>query len=109
MSESRIPAVSIGPVLPIRDVVVFPRMVLPLFIGRQKTMRAVQSVMRGDKRIVLVTQRDSKTDDPKPADLYEVGTLASILQMLKLPDGTIKLSDPVTLQMYELAVRTVTG
>ena len=91
MSESRIPAVSIVPVLPIRDVVVFPRMVLPLFIGRQKTMRAVQSVMRGDKRIVLVTQRDSKTDDPKPADLYEVGTLASILQMLKLPDGTIKV------------------
>ena len=59
MSDSRIPAVSVVPVLPIRDVVVFPHMVLPLFIGRQKTMRAVQTVMRGDKRIVLVTQRDS--------------------------------------------------
>ncbi|MBQ9239764.1 MAG: endopeptidase La [Duodenibacillus sp.] len=91
MSDSRIPAVSVVPVLPIRDVVVFPHMVLPLFIGRQKTMRAVQTVMRGDKRIVLVTQRDSKIDDPKPKDLFEVGTIASILQMLKLPDGTIKV------------------
>jgi len=91
MSDSRIPAVSVVPVLPIRDVVVFPHMVLPLFIGRQKTMRAVQTVMRGDKKIVLVTQRDSKIDDPKPKDLFEVGTIASILQMLKLPDGTIKV------------------
>ncbi len=91
MRETKIAAVNVVPVLPIRDVVVYPHMVLPLFIGRQKTMRAVQKVMRGDKKIVLVTQRDSKIDDPKPKDLFEIGTIATILQMLKLPDGTIKV------------------
>ena len=81
----------VAPVLPIRDVVVFPRMVMPLFIGRQKTIRAVQAAMNDNKRIILVTQCDGKTDDPQAKDLYEVGTVATVLQMLKLPDGTLKV------------------
>lgn len=91
MTKTTVPAVFVAPVLPIRDVVVFPRMVLPLFIGRPKTARAVQRAMDDDKRIVLVTQRDGKVDDPKAKDLYKVGTIATLLQMLKLPDGTIKV------------------
>lgn len=91
MTNTTVPAVFVAPVLPIRDVVVFPRMVLPLFIGRPKTARAVQRAMDDDKRIVLVTQRDGKVDDPKAKDLYGMGTVATLLQMLKLPDGTLKV------------------
>jgi ATP-dependent Lon protease len=79
------------PVLPLRDVVVFPHMVIPLFVGRDKSIRALDLAMGADKRILLVAQKSAETDDPGAADLYEVGTLATVLQLLKLPDGTIKV------------------
>jgi len=79
------------PVLPLRDVVVFPSMVIPLFVGREKSIRALDLAMDRDKRILLVAQKSPETDDPVAADLYEVGTLAQVLQLLKLPDGTIKV------------------
>jgi len=79
------------PVLPLRDIVVFPHMVVPLFVGRDKSVRAVEEVMRGDKQILLVTQKNSADDDPSPGDIYDVGVLATVLQLLKLPDGTVKV------------------
>ena len=79
------------PVLPLRDVVVFPHMVIPLFVGRDKSMQALERAMEADKRILLVAQKSAETDDPVAADLYAVGTLAQVLQLLKLPDGTIKV------------------
>ena len=79
------------PVLPLRDVVVFPHMVIPLFVGRDKSMRALEQAMEADKRILLLAQKSAETDDPAAADLYPVGTLAQVLQLLKLPDGTIKV------------------
>src|SRR3970282_2763609 len=79
------------PVLPLRDVVVFPHMVIPLFVGRDKSIRALDMAMESDKRILLVAQKTAETDDPGADDLYEVGTLAQVLQLLKLPDGTIKV------------------
>ena len=79
------------PVLPLRDVVVFPGMVIPLFVGREKSIKALDIAMDLDKRILLVAQKSPETDDPAAADLYEVGTLAQVLQLLKLPDGTIKV------------------
>ncbi|BFM20773.1 endopeptidase La [Gilvimarinus japonicus] len=79
------------PLLPLRDVVVYPHMVIPLFVGRQKSIEALESAMRADKQIVLVAQKSPTDDDPTPSDLYQVGTLATILQLLKLPDGTVKV------------------
>ena len=79
------------PVLPLRDVVVFPSMVIPLFVGREKSIRALDQAMDRDKRILLVAQKSPETDDPVAADLYEVGTLAQVLQLLKLPDGTVRV------------------
>jgi len=79
------------PVLPLRDVVVFPHMVIPLFVGRDKSMHALEKAMEADKRILLLAQKSAETDDPQEADLYQVGTLAQVLQLLKLPDGTIKV------------------
>ncbi|WP_166210549.1 endopeptidase La [Lysobacter telluris] len=79
------------PVLPLRDVVVFPHMVIPLFVGRDKSIRALELAMESDKRILLVAQKSAETDDPAAGDLYEIGTLAHVLQLLKLPDGTIKV------------------
>jgi len=79
------------PVLPLRDVVVFPHMVIPLFVGRDKSIRALDQAMESDKRILLVAQKSAETDDPAAEDLYEIGTLAQVLQLLKLPDGTIKV------------------
>jgi ATP-dependent Lon protease len=79
------------PVLPLRDVVVFPHMVIPLFVGRDKSIRALELAMESDKRILLVAQKSAETDDPGAADLYAIGTLAHVLQLLKLPDGTIKV------------------
>jgi ATP-dependent Lon protease len=79
------------PLLPLRDVVVYPHMVVPLFVGREKSIIALESAMEGEKQIILVAQRDHLEDDPGVADVYEVGTLATILQMLKLPDGTLKV------------------
>ncbi|SFK76856.1 endopeptidase La [Lysobacter sp. cf310] len=79
------------PVLPLRDVVVFPHMVIPLFVGRDKSIRALDLAMESDKRILLVAQKSAETDDPGAEDLYSIGTLAHVLQLLKLPDGTIKV------------------
>ena len=79
------------PVLPLRDVVVYPHMVIPLFVGRERSIVALDRAMNADKRILLVAQKKAELDDPQPADLYEVGTLATILQLLKLPDGTVKI------------------
>jgi ATP-dependent Lon protease len=79
------------PILPLRDVVVYPHMVIPLFVGRERSMKALESAMEGDKQILLISQRAPEIDDPKPDELYDVGTQATVLQLLKLPDGTIKL------------------
>ncbi|WOI10629.1 endopeptidase La [Thalassospira lucentensis] len=81
----------IYPVLPLRDIVVFPHMIVPLFVGREKSVRALEDVMREDKQILLVTQKDAGLDDPSVDDLYEIGTVATVLQLLKLPDGTVKV------------------
>ncbi len=80
-----------APVLPLRDVVVFPHMAIPLFVGREKSIRALEVAMESDKRILLVAQRAADVDDPGEKELYKIGTLASILQLLKLPDGTVKV------------------
>jgi ATP-dependent Lon protease len=79
------------PVLPLRDIVVFPHMIVPLFVGREKSVRALEAVMRDDKHILLVAQKNAAQDDPKNTDLYEVGTVSTVLQLLKLPDGTVKV------------------
>jgi ATP-dependent Lon protease len=79
------------PVLPLRDVVVYPHMVIPLFVGREKSIVALDLAMKADKRILLVAQKQADVDDPKADDLYRVGTIATILQLLKLPDGTVKV------------------
>jgi len=79
------------PVLPLRDIVVFPHMVVPLFVGRDKSVRALEEVMRGDKQILLATQKNSTDDDPAPEAIYDIGVVASVLQLLKLPDGTVKV------------------
>ncbi|CAO3352435.1 endopeptidase La [Azospirillum sp. A26] len=79
------------PVLPLRDIVVFPHMIVPLFVGREKSVRALEDVMKDDKQILLVTQKNAAQDDPTPADIYSVGTVGTVLQLLKLPDGTVKV------------------
>ncbi|MBK8771891.1 MAG: endopeptidase La [Rhizobiales bacterium] len=79
------------PVLPLRDIVVFPHMIVPLFVGREKSIKALEEVMREEKRIVLVAQRNPADDDPAQDAIYEVGTLAQVMQLLKLPDGTVKV------------------
>jgi ATP-dependent Lon protease len=79
------------PLLPLRDVVVFPHMVIPLFVGRPKSIKALETAMESGKSIVLVAQKSAAKDDPAPEDLYRIGSIANILQMLKLPDGTVKV------------------
>src|SRR5512139_405286 len=79
------------PVLPLRDIVVFPHMIVPLFVGREKSIRALEEVMGSDKQILLATQMNAADDDPEPEAIYDVGTLANVLQLLKLPDGTVKV------------------
>lgn len=79
------------PLLPLRDVVVYPHMVIPLFVGRDKSIKALEKAMIGDRRVLLVAQKNAQDDDPGPGEIYEVGTLSTILQMLKLPDGTVKV------------------
>ncbi|GAD59739.1 endopeptidase La [Brevundimonas sp. BAL450] len=86
MSESKI-----LPVLPLRDIVVFPHMVVPLFVGREKSVRALDEIMKGEKQILLATQKNSVDDDPAPGAIYPIGVLATVLQLLKLPDGTVKV------------------
>ena len=79
------------PVLPLRDIVVFPQMIVPLFVGRDKSVKALEAVMAGDKRVFLVSQKNPGDEDPGADDLYDIGTLATVLQLLKLPDGTVKV------------------
>ena len=79
------------PLLPLRDIVVFPNMVIPLFVGRDKSINALNEVMKNDKKIILVTQKNSEVDDPKETDIFLYGCESSILQLLKLPDGTVKV------------------
>ena len=79
------------PVLPLRDIVVFPHMIVPLFVGREKSVKALENVMTDDKEILLVAQKDASNDDPNPEDIYNVGVVAKVLQLLKLPDGTVKV------------------
>ncbi len=79
------------PVLPLRDIVVFPHMIVPLFVGREKSVRALEDVMKEDRQILLVSQKNPMQDDPGAADVYTVGTLGSVLQLLRLPDGTVKV------------------
>ncbi|MBZ0217071.1 MAG: LON peptidase substrate-binding domain-containing protein, partial [Fimbriimonadaceae bacterium] len=79
------------PVLPLRDIVVFPHMIVPLFVGREKSIRALEEVMENDKQILLATQKNASDDDPSTDQIYEVGSLATVLQLLKLPDGTVKV------------------
>ena len=82
---------AVYPVLPLRDIVVFPDLVAPLFVGREKSVRALEDVMANDRHILLVTQKDAGEDDPGTDDIYKVGVIASVLQLLKLPDGTVKV------------------
>ena len=79
------------PLLPLRDVVIFPSVVTPLFVGRDKSITALQAAMAGEKQIMLVAQKSAQEDDPKLEDLYSIGTLSTILQLIKLPDGTLKV------------------
>ncbi|MFK7942398.1 MAG: endopeptidase La [Paracoccaceae bacterium] len=79
------------PVLPLRDIVVFPHMIVPLFVGREKSVRALEAVMKDDRQILLASQKDAAEDDPGEGDIYRVGSLANVLQLLKLPDGTVKV------------------
>jgi len=79
------------PVLPLRDIVVFPHMIVPLFVGREKSIKALEDVMNDDKQILLTTQKDAANDDPGKGDVYQIGTIGTVLQLLKLPDGTVKV------------------
>ncbi|OIM99776.1 endopeptidase La [Idiomarina sp. MD25a] len=90
MSEERTEQLDM-PVLPLRDVVVYPHMVIPLFVGREKSIRCLEAAMDADKRVFLAAQKDASVDEPTEEDIYRVGTVASILQLLKLPDGTVKV------------------
>lgn len=90
-TDNNLEITSLIPVLPLRDVVVYPHMVIPLFVGREKSIKALDTTMQDNKQILLVAQKSAEVDDPQPDDLNEVGTLASILQLLKLPDGTVKV------------------
>ena len=75
------------PVLPLRDVVVYPHMVIPLFVGRKKSIKCIETSMNNDKKIMLIAQKEASKDEPNTNDLFNIGTVSSILQMLKLPDG----------------------
>src|ERR1700691_780900 len=79
------------PLLPLRDVIVFPHMMMPLFVGREKSINALEDAMSKKTDIVLAAQREAKTNNPEAADIYSVGTLGSIIQLLRLPDGTVKV------------------
>ncbi len=91
VKKSAVPVNESLAVLPLRDIVVFPHMIVPLFVGREKSVRALEAVMKDDKQILLVTQKNAAQDDPSADDIYRVGTVSTILQLLKLPDGTVKV------------------
>jgi ATP-dependent Lon protease len=82
---------TVYPVLPLRDIVVFPGMIVPLFVGREKSVKALEEVMKDDKQILLIAQKNATQDDPHPEDIYSIGTLGTVLQLLKLPDDTVKV------------------
>src|ERR1700750_77030 len=82
---------TVYPVLPLRDIVVFPGMIVPLFVGREKSVKALEDVMRDDKHILVVTQKNAQDDAPSPDQIFSTGTIATVLQLLKLPDGTVKV------------------
>src|ERR1700692_330695 len=84
-------SLSTFPLLPLRDVVVFPHMVIPLFVGRPKSIKALDVAMEAGKHILLVAQKSAAKDEPSAEDLYDIGSVATVLQMLKLPDGTVKV------------------
>ena len=90
-SFDSLPGHSSMPVLPLRDVVVYPHMVIPLFVGREKSVHALDQAMQNNKRIVLVAQKSAEVDDPGTSDVYAIGTLSNVLQLLRLPDGTVKV------------------
>ena len=79
------------PLLPLRDIIVFPHMVVPLFVGRERSIAALEQAMSGDKEIMLSAQRKAKTNNPQPGEIFDIGTLATIIQLLRLPDGTVKV------------------
>src|ERR1700710_862925 len=79
------------PVLPLRDIVVFPGMIVPLFVGREKSVKALEEVMKDDKQILLIAQKNASQDDPGSEDISSIGTLGTVLQLLKLPDDTVKV------------------
>ena len=91
MESTTAPKTEIFPVLPLRDIVVFPSMVVPLFVGREKSVRALEDVVKREGKILLVTQVNGSVDDPKEGDIYRMGTIGNILQLLRLPDGTVKV------------------
>ncbi len=91
VKKTAVPAGDTLAVLPLRDIVVFPHMIVPLFVGREKSVRALEAVMKDDKQILLVAQKNAAQDDPSTDDIYRVGTVSTILQLLKLPDGTVKV------------------
>src|SRR6201992_3602124 len=91
MEQNPNPQTQNYPVLPLRDIVVFPHMIVPLFVGREKSVKALEDVMKDDKQILLVTQKNAAQDDPSSGDIYTVGTVGTVLQLLKLPDGTVKV------------------
>ena len=91
MSEMVETQLSTIPILPLCDVVVYPHMVIPLFVGREKSIQALEAAMDNDKQILLIAQKSAAKDEPSQDDLYQIGTVSSILQLLKLPDGTVKV------------------
>src|SRR5258708_37740117 len=91
MSDTDLQRTSLYPVLPLRDIVVFPHMIVPRFVGREKSVRALEDVMKNDKQVLLATQKTATQDDPRADDIYTVGTVGTVLQLLKLPDGTVKV------------------
>ena len=88
---SKAPSDGVFAVLPLRDIVVFPHMIVPLFVGREKSIKALEEVMGQEKQILLATQMNAADDDPEPDAIFDIGTLANVLQLLKLPDGTVKV------------------
>ena len=90
-SQKSRPATDALAVLPLRDIVVFPHMIVPLFVGREKSVRALEAVMKEDKQILLVAQKNAAQDEPTAEDIFRIGTVSTILQLLKLPDGTVKV------------------
>src|SRR5271154_7155583 len=91
VNSPQVPSGQMAPVLPLRDIVVFPHMIVPLFVGREKSVRALEEVMSEEKQILLLTQKNASDDDPTPDGLHRIGTMATVLQLLKLPDQTVRV------------------